>query len=168
VFQQPDTIFDMQRYDRNDPDPAVRLRIRVERTIVRCALRNLVAAGYSVAFRTELGLAPPTREPERAMEAIMQSEPMSCWSTPPTRPEANRPFVQWGRLYSPTAGTDGTSCGNSARTSLTRSSVWSYTPLQCAAGAELASCRLDSGRRRATLGTSRTKTPCPASIKIYT
>ena len=74
MFQQPDTIFDMQRYDRNDPDPAVRLRIRVERTIVRCALRNLVAAGYSVAFRTELGLAPPTREPERAMESIMQGE----------------------------------------------------------------------------------------------
>ncbi len=74
VFQQPETIFDMQRYDRNDPDPAVRLRIRVERTIVRCALRNLVATGYAVAFRRELDLELPTRDPERAMESIMQSE----------------------------------------------------------------------------------------------
>ena len=73
VFQQPETIFDMQRYDRNDPDPAVRLRIRVERTIVRCALRNLVANGYSVALRRELDRELPTRDPERAMELIMQS-----------------------------------------------------------------------------------------------
>lgn len=74
VYQQPDTILDMQRYDRNDPDPAVRLRIRVERTIVRCAFRNLVAAGYAVAVRSELGFVPPTRDPEHAMEAIMQDE----------------------------------------------------------------------------------------------
>jgi hypothetical protein len=74
VYQQPGTILDMQRYDRNDPDPAVRLRIRVARTIVRFALRSLVAAGYSVAVRSDLGFVSPTRDPELAMEDIMQEE----------------------------------------------------------------------------------------------
>lgn len=60
----------MPSIDRNDPDPAVYLRVRVERTIVRCAIRALVAEGYAVAVQGHA----PTRHVEMVMEDIMKGD----------------------------------------------------------------------------------------------
>ena len=50
VFQQPETIFDMQRYDRNDPDPAVRLRRKV--AAAPAWARRLIGRGVGAVLAT--------------------------------------------------------------------------------------------------------------------
>ncbi len=66
---------DMAYYERNKPDTGVRLRILIERAIVRKTVEALLAAGYQVAVHDgEETACKRTASLQKVMKAIMATD----------------------------------------------------------------------------------------------